>query len=469
MANEARPVVIVGAGLAGSEIALQLADRGIPVQLWEMKPAKRTPAQTSDGFAELVCSNSFRSSALENAVGVIKEEMRRIGGRLIAFADQARVPAGDALAVDRRIFSELVTAAVRGHSGIEVVPREAVGLPSREISEDVVIATGPLTSPALAEDIARATGDASRLYFYDAIAPIVSADSIDAERVFRASRYGKGQGDEYLNCPLNREEYESFVDAVIAAEKVLPHAFEETRYFEGCLPIEVMAERGRETLRFGCMKPVGLVDPRTQRIPHAVVQLRPEDRDHLAYNLVGFQTRMKWGAQVEVFRTIPGLAEAEFLRMGQIHRNTYLDSPALLDEELRLKSQPHLSFAGQITGVEGYVESTACGLLVALMIAARRRGARLLLPPPTTALGALHGHVLGFRRAPGMELERHLPSNIHWGLFPPLEADERRGATATEGGPPRASRRRIGKRDRKRLYGERALEDIDRWWTMART
>jgi methylenetetrahydrofolate--tRNA-(uracil-5-)-methyltransferase len=442
-----KPVIVVGAGLAGCEVALQLARRGIPVRLYEMKPLRRTPAQVGDEYAELVCSNSFRSSSLENAVGVIKEEMRRAGGALIAYADASKVPAGDALAVDRKRFSSMVTEAVRREALIEIVPSEAQALPSPEASPDVVIATGPLTAPDLAKDIAEASGDASRLYFYDAIAPIVAADSIDLSIAFRASRYGKGGGDDYLNCPMNAEEYDAFLQAVLQAEKVTPHEFEEAKYFEGCLPIEVMAERGKDTLRFGPMKPVGLEDPRTGRRPWAVVQLRAEDVDQSAYNIVGFQTRMKWGDQARVFKMVPGLAEAEFLRMGQIHRNTYLDSPRLLDRELRLKARPHIAFAGQITGVEGYVESTACGLLVALMIAARRTGARFDLPPPTTALGALHGHVLGLRRPEGRSEEQHLPSNIHWGLFPPIQGEGKK----------------IGKRDRKRLYGERALADLDRW------
>jgi len=437
------PVIVIGAGLAGAEVALQLADRGIPVRLHEMKPQQRTPAQVSDHYAELVCSNSFRSGSLENAVGVIKEEMRRSGGRLIALADRTRVPAGDALAVDRVLFGRAVTEAVRGHASITVIEGEVDRLPSAAESTDVVVATGPLTAPKLADDIARATGDRSRLYFYDAIAPIVSADSIDTNIAFRASRYGKGEGADYLNCPLDRDQYAAFLAAMLAAEKVTPHAFEEAKYFEGCLPVEVMAERGPETLRFGCMKPVGLDDPRTGRWPYAVVQLRAEDIDRSAYNLVGFQTRMKWGDQTKVLRMIPGLEQAEFLRMGQIHRNTYLDSPTLLDSELRLKNSPHLAFAGQITGVEGYVESMACGLLVAWMIAQRRQGRPIEVPPPTTALGALHGHVLGLRRA---HSDAHLPSNIHWGLFPPVE-----------------STGRAGKRDRKKLYGERALADLDAW------
>lgn len=439
-----KPVVIVGAGLAGSEAALQLASRGIPVRLLEMKPKQRTPAQVSDDFAELVCSNSFRSASLENAVGLIKEEMRRAGSFLMRFADETKVPAGDALAVDRRLFGARVTQALRQHPNIELSEEEVHELPGPEVSSDVIIATGPLTAPDLAESIAQASRDRSRLYFYDAIAPIIAASSIDQSIAFRASRYGKGSGDDYLNCPLSEAEYLAFIEAILAAEKVVPHAFEDAKYFEGCLPIEVMAARGLDTLRFGPMKPVGLPDPRTGKIPWAVVQLRMEDVDGSAFNIVGFQTRMKWGEQQRIFRMIPGLEQAEFLRLGQIHRNTYLDSPALLDRELRLIGREHLLFAGQITGVEGYVESTASGLLASLMVASRRLGLPFELPPATTALGALHGHVLGQRRAPGMKAEAHLPSNVHFGLFPPIEE-------------------RMRKRDRKHAYSERALADFERW------
>jgi methylenetetrahydrofolate--tRNA-(uracil-5-)-methyltransferase len=445
-----RPVFIIGAGLAGCEAALQLASRGIPVRLFEMKPHKRTPAQVSDGYAELVCSNSFRAAGLDAAVGVIKEEMRRIGGRLIRFADESKVPAGGALAVDRERFSHAVTAAIRSEPNIEVIEREITSIPDAAEVDDLVIATGPLTSPELAAALERLCGGRERLYFYDAIAPIVAADSIDMDIVFSASRYGKGDGDDYLNCPMDRDTYERFIDAVLAAEKVGAHDFEEAKYFEGCLPIEVMAERGRDTLRFGPLKPVGLADPRTGKEAHAVVQLRAENVDRTAYNLVGFQTRMKWGPQAEVIRMIPGLAEAELLRMGSVHRNTYVDSPSLLDAELRLRAHPHVRFAGQITGVEGYVESTACGLLVALMIASRRlRERALVIPPKTTALGALYGHVLGLDRTPGAQKAGHVPSNIHWGLCPALG-------------------KRAGKRDRKRLYGERALADLDGWWNAER-
>lgn len=432
-----RPVFVIGAGLAGCEVTLQLAKRGIPVRLFEMKPHKRTPAQISDHYAELVCSNSFRSDSLENAVGVIKQEMRMGGGEIMKIADATRVPAGSALAVDRERFGAQVTEKIRSCPLVQVVETEVTKLPDAAEAPDVVIATGPLTSPELAAEITKLCGDASKLYFYDAIAPIVSAESIDQTIAFSQSRYGKGDGDDYVNLPLDQEQYLAFVSAVIAAEKVTPHEFEEAKYFEGCLPIEVMAERGVDTLRFGCMKPVGLVDPRTNREPYACVQLRTENLDKTAYNLVGFQTRMKWGDQQNVLRMLPGLKDAEFLRLGQIHRNTYLDSPVLLDAELRLKSAPHLMFAGQITGVEGYVESTACGMLVGLMLAAKRLGKTLEAPPPETALGALHRHVLGTNRPAGVKA--HTPSNVHFGLFPPITG-------------------RVPKRDRKAIYGERAID-----------
>ncbi|MCB9645749.1 MAG: methylenetetrahydrofolate--tRNA-(uracil(54)-C(5))-methyltransferase (FADH(2)-oxidizing) TrmFO [Deltaproteobacteria bacterium] len=444
-----RPVIIVGGGLAGCEAALQLAGRGIPVRLFEMKPTQRTEAQVSDTLAELVCSNSFRGAGLESAVGAIKVELRAAGSRLMAIADQTQVPAGGALAVDRERFSAAVTAEVEGHPLIEVVHAAVDAVPGPDASDEVIIATGPLTATALAADIQARCGGAERLYFYDAIAPIVDAESIDTSIAFAASRYGKGEGDDYLNCPMDRETYERFVAAVLAAEKVTPRAFEEAKYFEGCLPIEVMAERGQDTLRYGCMKPVGLPDPSTGKIPWAVVQLRPENRDRTAYNMVGFQTRMKWGPQAEVLRMIPGLERAEFLRMGSIHRNTYLDSPRLLDAQLRLQSDPHISFAGQITGVEGYVESTACGFLVGLMVAARRMGTTLPLPPSTSTLGALREHVLGLNMPEGTEKHGHVPSNIHWGLLPALPG-------------------RVPKKERKRRYGERAVADAAAWWDVAK-
>ncbi len=407
-------VTIIGGGLAGSEAAFQLARRGRRVRLVEMKPAKRTPAQTSDFLAELVCSNSFRSDNPVNAVGLLHEELRRVGSLIMEAADAARVPAGDALAVDRIHFASGITARIEGDGRIERVHREAEGIPDGP--EPVVVATGPLTSDALARSIAEATGSADRLYFYDAIAPIVSSESIDRNIAFAQSRHGRGS-DDYLNLPLSEAEYHAFVEALRGGEKVKPHAFEEPRYFEGCLPIEVMAERGPETLAFGPLKPIGLMDPRTGHRPYAVVQLRREDVAGTSYNLVGFQTRLTWPEQRRIFRTLPGLAEAEFLRLGQIHRNTFLDGPALLGPDLSLRTRPEVYFAGQITGVEGYVESTALGFVVAMAVDARLRGAPFLPPPGETAFGALLRHVSGEAYLPGHDYQ---PTNIGWGLFTPL-------------------------------------------------
>jgi methylenetetrahydrofolate--tRNA-(uracil-5-)-methyltransferase len=444
MANSG-PVVVIGAGLAGAEAALQLARRGIPVRLFEMKPQKRTPAQNSDLLAELVCSNSFRASSTESAVGAIKEEMRLGGSILMRFADQAQVPAGGALAVDREKFSAVVTQSIIDEPNIELISEEVESLERFGRDTDVVVATGPLTSSALAQNIVSATGGLDKLYFYDAIAPIVAGDSIDESRVFSASRYGKGDGDDYINCPMDKPAYEAFVDAVLGAEKVAVRAFEEPKYFEGCLPIETIAERGREALRFGCMKPVGLTDPRTGRWPYAAVQLRMENTQGTAWNLVGFQTRMKWGDQKEVFRMIPGLENAEFLRMGSVHRNTYIDAPSLLDEQLRLRPRPNIRFAGQITGVEGYVESTAIGLMVAWFLIAERTGLDLTLPPEESTMGALVRHALGKLHPVGKKAPAHTPSNIHWGLCPPLEG-------------------RIPKKERKQRYGQRAVNTFEAWF-----
>ncbi len=408
-------VIVVGAGLAGCEVAVQLARKGIPVELWEMKPHKRTPAQRGDGMAELVCSNSLRSNNPENAVGLLKAELRETGSPILAAADETRVPAGDALAVDRVRFSAAVERRVRETPGLTVVARECTELPPAP--QLTVIATGPLTSEPLAQAIAAATGREG-LYFYDAIAPIVSADSIDYSQVFKQSRYGKGGGDDYLNLPLDKPQYEAFVKALREGEKVAPHDFEEPRYFEGCLPIEIMAERGDEVLSHGPMKPVGLVDPKTGRRPWAVVQLRLEDVGGTAYNLVGFQTRLTWAAQRKIFAMLPGLAGAEFLRLGQIHRNTFLKGPELLARDLSLKSRREIFFAGQITGVEGYVESCASGALVALAVEARLRGVAFAPPPATTALGALYRHVTGEAHPAGYDYQ---PSNVIFGLFPPMD------------------------------------------------
>jgi methylenetetrahydrofolate--tRNA-(uracil-5-)-methyltransferase len=427
-------ITIVGGGLAGCEAAWQLASRGVAVRLFEMKPKKRTPAQTADTLAELVCSNSLRAADPNNAVGLIKEEMRRAGSLVMWAADLSRVPAGGAHAVDRQRFSEAITRAISSHPGISLCREEVTRVPEAPC----IIATGPLTADALAEDLIRAVGR-ERLYFYDSIAPIVDAESIDRQIVFAQSRYGKGEGDEYLNCPMTKDEYYAFVRAVRAAEKVAPHSFEEPRYFEGCLPIEVMAERGDQVLSHGPMKPVGLVDPRTGRRPYAVVQLRPEDVAKTAYNMVGFQTRMTWPEQRRVFRElIPGLAGAEFLRMGSVHRNTFLDGPKLLTPDLQLKARPGVYLAGQITGVEGYVESTAVGLLVGLFAYGALTGGAAPAPPRETALGALLSHVTAPK-------ESYQPSNVTHAHFLPLE-----------GG-------RMSKAERGAAHAERARRAIAPW------
>lgn len=410
-------VTVIGGGLAGCEATLQLGKRGRSVTLVEMKPLQRTPAQVSDALCELVCSNSFRSDNPQNAVGLLHEELRRLGSAILAAADATKVPAGDALAVDRAAFSAHVTAQLQSCSTVSREAREVTELPPE--GERTIVATGPLTSPALAASIAAVTGGGNGLYFYDSIAPIVAADSIDRTIAFEASRWGKGDGADYLNLPLNQAEYRAFVQALRDGEKVVPHAFEEPKYFEGCLPIEVMAERGDDVLAFGPMKPVGLDDPRTGRWPHAVVQLRKEDRAATAYNLVGFQTRLTWPEQRRIFRMLPGLANVEFLRLGQIHRNTFLDAPALLDGHLALKARPTTHFAGQITGVEGYVESTAMGLLCGLAVEARLAGRSFVPPPAETALGALYRHVRGELLD---EKRAYQPTNVTWALFPPPEA-----------------------------------------------
>lgn len=435
--SEAKPrVTVIGGGLAGSECAWQLARRGIPVTLREMKPHKRSPAHKSDQFAELVCSNSLRSDNPESAIGLLHAELRALGSLVLRSADTHRVPAGDALAVEREKFSGEITQSVREHPLIEVVDGEVERLPEGL----VVVATGPLTSDALTQELERHVGQ--KLYFYDSIAPILSGDSIDMNIAFRQSRYGKGDGDDYLNLPMTKEEYYRFIAEVKAGQKLTPHAFEEPKYFEGCLPIEVMAERGEDTLAYGPMKPVGLVDPRTNQQAYAVVQLRMEDKAGTSWNMVGFQTRLTWGEQKRIFTTcIPGLKEAEFLRMGQIHRNTFIDSPRLLDKDLSLKSERRLFFAGQITGVEGYVESTACGALVALALSARLEGREFVPPPATTALGSLYRHVTGEAHPPD---HPHQPSNVIFGLFPPLPG-------------------RVKKQDKRARYSARAQEDLATW------
>ncbi|MCA9531194.1 MAG: methylenetetrahydrofolate--tRNA-(uracil(54)-C(5))-methyltransferase (FADH(2)-oxidizing) TrmFO [Myxococcales bacterium] len=437
-------VLVVGGGLAGSECAWQLAERGVAVELVEQKPLTRTPAQQSDGLAELVCSNSFRGDALANAVGLLKEELRRAGSLVMAAGERCRVPAGGAFAVDREAFSAEVTARIDAHPRIVRRAEVVEAVPTPEPGRPVVLATGPLTGDALAMDLARLVG-AEHLAYYDAIAPVVTAESIDWSVAFRASRYDKGsdRGEDgaYVNCPLDKDTYEAFVRAVVDAEKVEPREFEQPRYFEGCLPIEVMAARGERTLAFGCMKPVGLVDPRTGRRPYAVVQLRQEDQAGTAYNLVGFQTRMTWPEQRRIFRMIPGLGQAEFERLGTVHRNTFVDSPHALAPDLSLRAAPGVYLAGQVAGVEGYVESAACGLLVGLALAREACGEPPAPPPETTAFGALLTHL----RRPSDDFQ---PSNIVWSLFPPL---------AQSGG------RRLGKRERRAQMADRALHDLDDW------
>jgi methylenetetrahydrofolate--tRNA-(uracil-5-)-methyltransferase len=411
-----------------------MAERGISVCLVEQKPVSRTPAQHTDHMAELVCSNSFRGAALHNAVGQLKEEMRRAGSLVMEVGERHRVPAGGAFAVDRERFSAEMTERVGGHPRIQVVGERVDRIPD---ARPVVIATGPLTSGGLANDLAAAVG-ADHLAYYDAIAPIVAADSIDFDQAFRASRYDKGGDAAYVNCPLDENEYQAFVDALLAAEKVAPREFEEVRYFEGCLPIEVLAARGAKTLSFGCMKPVGLVDPRTGRRPHAVVQLRQEDAGATAYNMVGFQTRMKWPEQKRVFRMIPGLQNAEFERFGSVHRNTFVDSPRVLDDQLALRERPGVHLAGQICGVEGYVESAACGMLVGTALAHQLRGEAFSFPPRTTMLGGMIGHLRDAN-------EDFQPSNVMWSMVDPLEG------------------KRLKKRARRDAQSARALQDLETW------
>lgn len=405
-------VTVVGAGLAGCEAAWQAAEHGVDVTLFEMKPARFSPAHHSADFAELVCSNSLRAEGLQNAVGLLKEEMRRLGSLIIACADAARVPAGGALAVDRAAFSRLVTARVRAHPRITVYSREMDAIPAGPC----VVATGPLTGGAMADAVCRACGGGQPLHFYDAAAPIVTAESLEMDKVYFAARYGRG-GADYINCPMDEAEYAAFYDALVSAETATPHGFEESdpNVFEGCMPVEVMARRGRDTLRFGPLKPRGLPDPRTGREPFAVVQLRHDDAAGSLYNLVGFQTHLKFGEQKRVFSLIPGLSRAEFVRYGVMHRNTFLNSPALLDGYYRLRRDPRVFFAGQMTGVEGYVESAASGLAAGLNCARQARG----LPPrdftARTAIGALAHYVSG------AQSKTFQPMNVNFGIIEPLE------------------------------------------------
>ncbi len=400
-------VTIIGAGLAGAEAAWQVVKRGVKVRLYEMRPEKQTSAHRSGEFAELVCSNSLRSAALENAVGLLKEEMRRLDSLIMSCADGTKVPAGGALAVDRNLFAGCVTKKLTGHPLVDITRLEIHEIPADDV---VILATGPLTSETLSEAVRRFTGN-DYLYFYDAVAPIVSAESINMDKVFRSSRYGKGDS-AYLNCPFTREEYESFWDALVKAEKAPRKEFDREVHFEGCMPVETLAARGRDTLRYGPLKPVGLTDPRTNKGSHAVVQLRQENNEGSLFNLVGFQTSLKWSEQQKVFRLIPGLENAEFVRFGVMHRNTYINSPVLLEPTYQSKTRPGLFFAGQITGVEGYVESAASGLVAGINAARLVQGKEPFVFPPETAHGALAHYITSADPA------RFQPMNINFGLFP---------------------------------------------------
>lgn len=447
MASSTKPVHIVGGGLAGSEAAWQLAQAGVPVVLHEMRPVRGTEAHLTDSLAELVCSNSFRSDdAANNAVGVIHEEMRRAGSLIMRAADAHKLPAGGALAVDRHGFSAAVQETLLAHPLVTLEREEVAGLPPEDW-DSVIVATGPLTSPALAEAIAKLTGEDS-LAFFDAIAPIVHHESIDQSIAWKQSRYDKvgpgnvegSDGADYFNCPMDKPQYEAFVAALLAGEKTEFKQWEHnTPYFQGCQPIEVIASTGPQSLRFGPMKPVGLRDPRTGHRPWAVVQLRQDNALGTLWNIVGFQTKLKHGEQTRIFRTIPGLEKAEFARLGGLHRNTFLNSPRLLDGTLRLKAMPRLRFAGQITGCEGYVESAAVGLMTGRFAAAERLGRVQTAPPPTTAMGALLGHITG-----GADATTFQPMNINFGLFPPIAGNFK------------------GK-ERKQAMAVRALRDFDEW------
>ena len=403
-------VTVIGAGLAGSECAWQLAQRGVHVTLREMKPEKKTPAHLTDNFAELCCSNSLRSDQLENAVGLLKEEMRRLDSLILTCADATRVEAGGALAVDRHGFAQMVTERIKNHPNITVVPGEVTDIPEGE----VIIASGPLTSDALAERLQVLLGEDSDLHFYDAAAPLVSAESVDMDKAWFGSRYDKG-GLDYVNCPMNEAEYDAFWQALTTAQEAEVHGFEDSQVFEGCMPVEVMARRGHDTLLYGPLKSRGLDDPRTGRWPYAVVQLRRDNADGTVYNLVGFQTHLRFPEQKRVFSMIPALHDAEFLRYGVMHRNTFLNSPKLLDRYYRLKAEPRISFAGQMTGVEGYVESAASGFLVGVETARRLRGMEPIDFPRETAIGALGLYVSN------QSITQFQPMNINFGIIPPLD------------------------------------------------
>jgi methylenetetrahydrofolate--tRNA-(uracil-5-)-methyltransferase len=465
-----RRVTIVGGGLAGSEAAWQAASRGVSVEIHEMRPVRPTAVHKTDGLAELVCSNSFRGDKLDNAVGLLKEEMRRLGSLVMRAADAHRVPAGAALAVDRERFSQAITEAIQSHPLISVTREEVGRIPADPGMFPLIIATGPLTSERLSAEIAALVGG-DHLYFYDAISPIVLAETIDMEKVFRASRWGRslglvrlkpdttddgsvrlqadkpacgvddGEGD-YLNCPMTRDEYDNFYEAVVSAESATVHDFDKEKFFEGCLPIEVMAHRGRDTLRYGPMKPVGLVDPRTGRQPYAAVQLRQDNLAGDHFSLVGFQTQLKWGEQARVLKLVPGLENAEFVRFGMVHRNTYINGPTVLRETWQTKCRDDLFFAGQISGVEGYVESAASGLIAGRNAAALVRGEAPRVPPRTTAIGALAFYVSH------ADPRNYQPTNITFGIMAP---------------PPEKAGRRLGRAERKLAISERALADLETW------
>ncbi|MXN64578.1 methylenetetrahydrofolate--tRNA-(uracil(54)-C(5))-methyltransferase (FADH(2)-oxidizing) TrmFO [Stappia sp. GBMRC 2046] len=456
-----KPVHVIGGGLAGSEAAWQMANRGVPVVLHEMRPVRGTDAHKTDGLAELVCSNSFRSDDAQfNAVGLLHEELRRAGSLVMRAADANQVPAGGALAVDRDGFSRAVTEALEAHPLIEIERGEIAGLPPEDW-DSAIIATGPLTSPALSDAILKVTGE-DELAFFDAIAPIVHFDSIDMETAWFQSRYDKvgpgGTGKDYVNCPLDKEQYEAFIDALIDGPKTEFKEWEDTPYFDGCLPIEVMAERGRETLRHGPMKPMGLTNAHNPTVkPYAVVQLRQDNALGTLYNMVGFQTKLKYSAQVEVFQMIPGLQEASFARLGGLHRNTFLNSPKLLDATLKLKARPSLRFAGQITGCEGYVESASVGCMTGIFAACERLGQEISRPPETTAMGAILAHITGGHISRDDEGPRSFqPMNVNFGLFPPVEAP-------TKGEDGKRLRGQAKKKARNLALSRRALADFDRW------
>lgn len=431
-------IAIIGAGLAGCECALQLAQRGYGITLFEQKPEDFSPAHSTPLLAELVCSNSLRSDELTSGIGLLKQELRELGSALMTVADATRVPAGKALAVDRETFSGQITDRIEKTPSITLVRRPIADLDAPELAvfERVVIATGPLTSEALSSSLARTLG-AEHLYFYDAIAPIVAADSIDMSVAFWGSRYEEGGSGDYVNCPMTEEEYRRFYNCLLQGEKVASRDFEKENHFEGCMPIEALAERGDRTLVFGPLKPVGFLDPRSGRRPYAVLQLRPENRNRTMFNLVGCQTKLTYAAQTECFHLVPGLEQAEFVRFGSMHRNTYVNAPTALDSELALRSRPRVHLAGQITGVEGYVESIACGLWLGMLLSRKLEGRQLLPPPVTTALGCLLAHLA----TPAKHFQ---PSNVHFGLMPEPAA-------------------RIKKKERKAWYAERARTDFMAW------